>query len=130
MPPEGVLLGYKVDYSTPGSQTSRRGGGLEEHTGMLHLSSNEDDSELDGGLLEFHRSSKSPSPDLPGAEQDHFPLKLHKLLEQLEMEGKQHVLGWNPDGKSFSVFKPKEFASTIMVKHFPRQSKYKSFQVG
>ena len=41
--------------------------------------------------------------------QDPFPLKLHKLLEQLEQEGQQHIVGWNPDGKSFSVFKsPKE----------------------
>lgn len=62
-------------------------------------------------------------------EHDHFPLKLHKLLEQLELEGKQHIIGWNPDGKSFAVFRPKEFAAEIMTKHFRRQSKYKSFQV-
>jgi hypothetical protein len=62
-------------------------------------------------------------------EQDHFPLKLHKLLEQLEKEGKNHIIGWNPDGKSFAVFRPKEFASEIMAKHFRRQSRYKSFQV-
>ncbi len=64
-----------------------------------------------------------------GVEHDHFPLKLHKLLEQLEMEGKKDIIGWNPDGKSFAVFKPKEFAAEIMTKHFRRQSKYKSFQV-
>jgi hypothetical protein len=60
---------------------------------------------------------------------DPFPLKLHKLLEQLRKEGKQNILGWNPDGRSFSIFKPKEFIEEIMTEHFPRQSQYKSFQV-
>ena len=70
-----------------------------------------------------------PTDSIGTVEHDHFPLKLHKLLEQLEKEDKSHIIGWNPDGKSFAVFRPKEFASEIMAKHFRRQSRYKSFQV-
>lgn len=58
-----------------------------------------------------------------------FPLKLHKLLEQMEQEGRDDILGWRPDGRSFAIYKPKEFIEQIMSEHFPRQSKYKSFQV-
>ena len=72
---------------------------------------------------------QNDSMSLGAVEQDHFPLKLHKLLEQLEKEGKNHIIGWNPDGKSFAVFRPKEFATDIMATHFRRQSRYKSFQV-
>jgi len=113
------------------------GAGDKEHTRTRrsdvgpHGALQEDETEEDERVQ--RRSASPPFQDIipggAGTEQDHFPLKLHKLLEQLEAEGKQHIIGWNPDGKSFSVFKPKEFASSIMTRHFRRQSKYKSFQV-
>lgn len=78
---------------------------------------------------EVSPGQQNDSISVGAIEQDHFPLKLHKLLEQLEKEGKSHIIGWNPDGKSFAVFRPKEFAADIMAKHFRRQSRYKSFQV-
>lgn len=59
--------------------------------------------------------------------EDRFTVKLHKLLEDAETYRFQDIIGWNRDGRSFSIFKPEEFAKTAMRKYF-RQSKYKSFQ--
>ena len=59
--------------------------------------------------------------------EDRFTVKLHKLLEDAEKHRFQDIIGWNPDRRSFTIFKPVEFADTVMGKYF-RQSKYKSFQ--
>jgi hypothetical protein len=57
-----------------------------------------------------------------------FPVRLHKMLEEVvEKQGKEHIISWNPDGRSFTVHQPKVFAQSIMQKHF-NQTKYKSFQ--
>jgi len=56
-----------------------------------------------------------------------FPLKLHRLLEDVENTKQQEIVSWNPDGESFTIIQPKVFADSIMVKYF-RQTKYKSFQ--
>eukprot|EP00934_Nitzschia_sp_Nitz4_P000921 Nitzschia sp. Nitz4//scaffold5_size260463//12676//13743//NITZ4_000936-RA/size260463-augustus-gene-0.59-mRNA-1//1//CDS//3329555202//921//frame0 len=80
-------------------------------------------------MVEWIMSAKrdTEQQDVGRTSEDPFPLKLHKLLQRLEEEGKQNIIGWNPDGRSFSIFQPKVFASSIMIQHF-RQSKYKSFQ--
>lgn len=56
-----------------------------------------------------------------------FPLKLHRLLEDVEHKAKAEILAWDPDGRSFTIFQPKAFAESIMGQYF-RQTKYKSFQ--
>jgi hypothetical protein len=58
---------------------------------------------------------------------DPFPMKLHRMLEDMEKKGKQDILSWNEDGLSFSIYQPKVFADTIMRQCF-RQTRYKSFQ--
>ncbi|KAG7351651.1 HSF-type DNA-binding protein [Nitzschia inconspicua] len=70
-------------------------------------------------------SSSSLSSYLPS--EDAFPIKLYKLLEEVEESGQKHIIGWNSDGRHFTVFQPKVFAETWMVRYF-NQSKYKSFQ--
>eukprot|EP00934_Nitzschia_sp_Nitz4_P005111 Nitzschia sp. Nitz4//scaffold210_size37948//860//1885//NITZ4_007685-RA/size37948-augustus-gene-0.16-mRNA-1//1//CDS//3329541915//5101//frame0 len=59
---------------------------------------------------------------------DTFPGILHRMLEVVEAEGNGHIISWNPDGLSFSVHRPKDFADVIMGRYF-KQTKYKSFQV-
>jgi hypothetical protein len=56
-----------------------------------------------------------------------FPVKLYKMLEEAHDIGGQEVIGWSSCGKKFLVHQPKVFAETWMVRHF-NQSKYKSFQ--
>jgi hypothetical protein len=56
-----------------------------------------------------------------------FPVKLYKLLEEVERAGEEYVIGWSSDGLKFTVYQPKIFAQTWMKRYF-NQSKYKSFQ--
>lgn len=45
-----------------------------------------------------------------------FPLKLHSVLEQVEMDGLAHVVSWQPHGRCFVVHKPQEFVDHVMPK--------------
>ena len=56
-----------------------------------------------------------------------FPLKLHAVLDQVEMDGHGHIISWQPHGRCFVIHKPKEFVNHIMP-HYFRQSKLTSFQ--
>ena len=49
------------------------------------------------------------------------------MLDEVEREGKESIVSWNPDGLTFKVHKHERFASEVLPKHF-KQSKYKSFQ--
>jgi hypothetical protein len=55
-----------------------------------------------------------------------FPWKLHQLLEDVELDGNEHIVSWLPDGKAFKVHKPNGFCGKVMAKYF-RQTKSKSF---
>eukprot|EP00521_Asterionellopsis_glacialis_P012828 CAMPEP_0195307842 /NCGR_PEP_ID=MMETSP0707-20130614/37917_1 /TAXON_ID=33640 /ORGANISM="Asterionellopsis glacialis, Strain CCMP134" /LENGTH=390 /DNA_ID=CAMNT_0040372095 /DNA_START=210 /DNA_END=1382 /DNA_ORIENTATION=+ len=56
-----------------------------------------------------------------------FPYKLHLVLDEIESEGLESIISWQPHGRAFSIHKPKEFESTILHKFF-RQTKITSFQ--
>lgn len=56
-----------------------------------------------------------------------FPIKLHEVLDQVEADGLDHVISWQPHGRCFVIHKPKEFVDHVMPKYF-RQSKLTSFQ--
>jgi len=45
-----------------------------------------------------------------------FPVKLHTVLEQVEVDGLSHVISWQPHGRCFVVHKPKEFVDHVMPK--------------
>eukprot|EP00934_Nitzschia_sp_Nitz4_P003999 Nitzschia sp. Nitz4//scaffold33_size148984//2616//3251//NITZ4_002908-RA/size148984-processed-gene-0.152-mRNA-1//-1//CDS//3329548367//3989//frame0 len=54
-----------------------------------------------------------------------FPGKLHDMLDHAESEGLQHVVSWSPDGKSFTIHKPKQIIEILPM--FFGHSKYRSF---
>jgi hypothetical protein len=56
-----------------------------------------------------------------------FPLKLHAVLDQVEVDGLSHVISWQPHGRCFVIHDPKEFVDHVMPNYF-RQSKLTSFQ--
>lgn len=58
---------------------------------------------------------------------DPFPLKFHRMLDQVRDEGQESVVSWLCHGRAFKIHKPKVFAATIMPRFF-NQSKYTSFQ--
>lgn len=52
-----------------------------------------------------------------------FPVRLHKMLEEVERDGLTDVVSWQPHGRCFVVHKPKEFAVNIMPTYFKRSGK-------
>lgn len=56
-----------------------------------------------------------------------FPLKLHSLLDKAMAEGYGDVVSWQPHGRCFVVYKPKEFQDIVLPKFF-NLSKLSSFQ--
>lgn len=57
---------------------------------------------------------------------NHFPLKLHAMLDHVEKEHLDYIVSWLPDGTAFKVHRPREFVSNVMPAHFS-MTKYKSF---
>ena len=58
--------------------------------------------------------SKTPIRRRKGGVTTPFPVVLHRLLAQIERDGHADVLGWQPHGRCFVIFQPKEFVRTIM----------------
>mmetsp|Transcript_36390 Transcript_36390/g.88141 ORF Transcript_36390/g.88141 Transcript_36390/m.88141 type:complete len:175 (+) Transcript_36390:124-648(+) len=52
-----------------------------------------------------------------------FPVKLHKVLRQVEFEGRSHIISFCPHGRAFVIHKPKRYEKEIMTRFF-RQSRY------
>lgn len=48
-----------------------------------------------------------------------FPVKLHAVLDQVEVDGLADVVSWQPHGRCFVVHKPKEFVGYVMPKYVP-----------
>lgn len=46
--------------------------------------------------------------------EQHFPVKLHYMLRDMEEDGLDHIMSWQPHGRSFLVHKPAEFAAKIL----------------
>ena len=62
-----------------------------------------------------------------GGVQHPFPAKLHQVLEEMEKNGHENIMGWMPHGRSFMVKDPKEFVKDYMPTYF-NQHKLASFQ--
>jgi hypothetical protein len=62
-----------------------------------------------------------------GGVYDPFPIKLHRMLDEVSSAGFESVVSWLEHGRAFRIHQPKVFAATIMCRFF-NQSKYTSFQ--
>lgn len=58
---------------------------------------------------------------------EHFPSKLHRMLEACERDGLSKIASFFPHGRAFAIHQPRRFAEEVMPKHF-KQTKYTSFQ--
>lgn len=56
-----------------------------------------------------------------------FPFKLWQFLEDSEQLGLQSTASWLPSEDGFGIFRPTEFAATLMRSYFPSMSSYHSF---
>lgn len=55
---------------------------------------------------------------------NHFPSRLHDMLDEADERKHNHIISWCPDGRSFRIHLPGEMV-TILTRYF-RQTKYKS----
>lgn len=46
--------------------------------------------------------------------EQNFPVKLHYMLSDMEADGLDHIISWQPHGRSFTINKPKEFVDKIL----------------
>ena len=56
-----------------------------------------------------------------------FPWKMHSLLDYAEKSGKESIIAWMPNGRSFLIHDQKAFAEELMPIFFST-TKFKSFQ--
>lgn len=56
-----------------------------------------------------------------------FPIKLHEMLNQVEMDGFSHVVSWQSHGRCFVIHRPRIFKE-ILPRYFPTMAKMASFQ--
>lgn len=45
-----------------------------------------------------------------------FPVRLHYMLSDLEKDGKDDIISWQPHGRCFLVHKQKEFVEELLPK--------------
>jgi HSF-type DNA-binding len=48
-----------------------------------------------------------------------FPVKLHVVLDAIEVDGCADIMSWQPDGQGFSIHKSDQFETVILPKYFP-----------
>ena len=65
---------------------------------------------------EPHDPAKDPIRRRKGGVTTPFPIVLHRLIAQIAADGHADVFGWQPHGRCFVIFQPKEFVRTIMPK--------------
>lgn len=61
-----------------------------------------------------------------GGVSEHFPERLHRMLLDVEEEGKSGIVAFMPHGRAFAVIDEGKFVEEIMPKYF-KQSKWNSF---
>lgn len=59
---------------------------------------------------------------------DSFPMKLHRILDEVEKEGLAHIVSWQPHGRAFIIRDAALFSRIIMPKYFPASKKFSSIQ--
>jgi len=62
-----------------------------------------------------------------GGVADPFPQKVHRMLEEVEKEGKSDIVSFYSHGRAFGVHDIDRFVDEILPKYFERQSKWNSF---
>lgn len=62
----------------------------------------------------------------PGAIEP-FPEKLHRMLTEVELTGRNHIISFVDEGRAFAIHKPNQFFKEIVPLYF-RQSRLSSFK--
>lgn len=60
--------------------------------------------------------AKESAKDGGGYNKDHFPSILHFLLTELEKDGMNHIVSWQPHGRCFRIHQKDEFVAKVLPK--------------
>lgn len=63
-----------------------------------------------------------------GLSDDSFPMKLHRMLNEIENEGNAHIISWQPHGRAVLIRDMALFTRIIMPRYFPKSKKITSIQ--
>lgn len=63
-----------------------------------------------------------------GLSDDAFPMRLHRMLDEVDKEGYAHIISWQPHGRAFIIRDTCLFSQIIMPKYFPTSKKITSIQ--
>lgn len=74
-----------------------------------------DDGEGEGEEIEIDGSDEA-NHRRRGGVSIAFPLKLHSVLDQVELDGLSHVISWQEHGRAFAIHDPKVFVDHVMPK--------------
>jgi hypothetical protein len=70
---------------------------------------------VDSNLAEVEQSDTGASgASSTNRSEKNFPVKLHYMLSELEWDGLDHIVSWQPHGRCFVVHKQKEFVERII----------------
>jgi hypothetical protein len=66
-----------------------------------------------GDVHQHMEEHTQPSSMSNGGEQN-FPVKLHYMLNELEKDGMDDIVSWQPHGRCFLVHKQREFVEQVL----------------
>jgi hypothetical protein len=83
------------------------------------------DPYIDFSWLPFSRGQELQP--FRGGVHDPFPKKLYRMLEDVEEQGKAHIVSFQPHGRAMAIHDTEAFTNEILPKYFAKQSKLISF---
>ena len=84
----------------------------------------EDEEAQDAMMMSQSEKKKTNAP----LSIDSFPMKLYRILDQIETDGLSKIVSWQPHGRAFLIRDYGLFVSIIMPRYFPKIKKITSLQ--
>lgn len=84
------------------------------------------DRYIDVSELKIPAEEEHP-PSVRGGVAEPFPMKLYRMLQDVEEKGKSHIVSFYPHGRAFGIHDMNAFTDEILPKYFSKQSKFVSF---
>ena len=94
------------------------GGNLDGDSDDDHPEGDDDDEGYDDNLTDEEYFKNFSANDDNRVIQETFPLKLYRMLFEVEKEGHENIVSFLPHGKSFVVHKPKAFVEVCTCVYF------------
>jgi hypothetical protein len=66
------------------------------------------------GDLHQHVEEHTQSSNMSNGGEQNFPVKLHYMLNELEKDGMDDIVSWQPHGRCFLVHKQQQFVDHVL----------------